>query len=119
MHLIVPPSWKLPVSTVTPERIYFGRRHFLKTLGFGVAGAVLTRGNLFAATAGFPSKLNPAYRLADLTLTKENAILGYNNFYEFSYSKEAVRVEANKGWKTEPWKIEIGGGTNRFEDGTY
>ncbi len=109
MHLIVPPSWRLPDSAVTPERIYLGRRHFLKTLGFGLAGVALLRENIFAATAGFPSKLNPDYRLADLTLTKENAILGYNNFYEFSYSKEGVRVEANKGWKTEPWKLEIGG----------
>src|ERR1041385_9250613 len=109
MHLIVPPSWKLPDSAVTAERIYLDRRRFLKTLGFGLAGAALLRDELFAATAGFPSKLNPAYRLPDLTLTKENAILGYNNFYEFSYAKEAGGVEANKGWKTDPWKVEIGG----------
>jgi sulfoxide reductase catalytic subunit YedY len=109
MNVIVPPAWNLPDSVVTPESIYFDRRRFLKTVGLGLAGATLLPRELFGATAGFPSKLNPAYKLESLTLTKENAILGYNNFYEFSLAKEAVRIEANKGWKTEPWKIEITG----------
>ena len=109
MHIKLPASWELRDSTLTPQEIYLQRRHFLKTLGFGLAGAALLPEKVFSATAGFPSKLNPAYRLEDLKLTKENAILGYNNFYEFSFSKEAVQVEANKGWKTDPWKIEIKG----------
>jgi len=109
MHILVPPSWKLPVSDVTPEAAWLGRRQFLKTFGLGLAGAALLPDKLFGAAAGFPAKQNPAYRLEDLTLTKEDAILGYNNFYEFSFQKEAVRIEANKGWKTEPWKIEITG----------
>jgi len=109
MHIITPPSWRLPDAVVTPEEAYLGRRHFLKTLGLGIASAALAPRFLFGATAGFPAKLNPAYRLDGLTLTKENAILGYNNFYEFSLQKEAPRIEANKGWKTDPWKIEIAG----------
>ena len=109
MHLLIPPSWSLPDAAITPEPVYLARRHFLKTLGFGLAGAALGSTNLLAATAGFPSKLNPAFRLDDLTLTKESAILGYNNFIEFSFQKEGPKVEANKGWKTEPWQIEISG----------
>lgn len=106
---MLPPSWSVRDSAVTPESDYIARRRFLKTLGLGIAGAALMPGKILGATAGFPAKLNPAYRLEGLTLTKKNAVLGYNNFYEFSFQKEAVRVEANKGWKTDPWKIEITG----------
>jgi sulfoxide reductase catalytic subunit YedY len=109
MNIIVPPSWRLPAAAVTPESVYLDRRHFLKTIGVAAAGAALLPSELSAATAGFPAKSNPLFHGDGLTITKENAILGYNNFYEFSYSKEGVRDAANKGWKTDPWKIEITG----------
>ena len=32
-----------------------------------------------------------------------------NNFYEFSTRKDEVRILANRGWKTEPWTLEVGG----------
>ena len=38
-----------------------------------------------------------------------NDVTGYNNFYEWGVDKEDPKVNANKGWKTEPWTIEIGG----------
>ena len=109
MNLILPPRWALPDSVVTPQADYLDRRRFLKMLGLGVAGLAITPPKLFAATAGFPARLNPAYRLDDLTLTKENAILGYNNFIELSFKKEGPSIEANKGWKTAPWTVEIAG----------
>jgi methionine sulfoxide reductase catalytic subunit len=109
MHFKVPPSWALPDSAVTPESHYCGRRRFLKQIGLGAVAAAFAPGELFAARTGLPAKLNPAYRLEGLTLTKENAILGYNNFIEFSFQKEAPRIEANRGWKTDPWTLEIDG----------
>jgi len=113
MRLILPPSWSLPDSAVSPESAYLERRRFLKVLGMGLVGAAFAPSGPLAATAGFPSRPNPAYRLDDLTPTKENAVLGYNNFYEFSFQKEGPRIEANKGWKTEPWTLEIGGWVER------
>src|SRR4051812_3182157 len=100
MHFVFPPSWSLPDSAVTPEPVYLARRQFLRTLGLGLAAGALAPMKFLAATAGLPSKPNPAYRLNELTLTKENAILGYNNFIEFSFQKEGPSIEANKGWKT-------------------
>lgn len=109
MNLILPPRWALPDSVVNPQADYLDRRRFLKILGLGVAALAITPPKLFAATAGFPAKLNPAYRLEDLTLTKENAIFHDNNFIEFSFKKEGPIIEANKGWRTDPWTVEIAG----------
>jgi len=44
-------------------------------------------------------------------LTTERAINTYNNFYEFSFDKEAVETLA-RNFKTEPWTIEVGGLVN-------
>jgi len=109
MHVIVPPSWSQPDAVVTPEKFYLDRRRFLRSLGFGIAAVAAAPANLFGATQDLSSKLNPAYRLEALTLTKENAIQGYNNFIEFSLQKEGPHVAANQGWKTEPWTVDIAG----------
>jgi methionine sulfoxide reductase catalytic subunit len=119
MLIRTPKDWELPESAATPERDYHlrprpitPRRDFLKTLGYGVAGlagASLTSRNLFATTAGFPTKVNPAYRDAALTPTPYELITSYNNFYEFGTDKADPKPNANKGWKTEPWTVEITG----------
>ena len=62
-----------------------------------------------AATAGFPDSLNPAFKLDGVKLTPYDLVTSYNNFYEWGLSKEEPKELANKGWKTEPWTIEIGG----------
>src|SRR5260370_767615 len=109
MHIQKKYSWQLSDSAVTPESVYLGRRHFLRTCGLGlVAGALLPR-LARAATFGFPDSLNPAYKLAGIKLTSYDDITGYNNFYEWGLDKGDPKVNANRGWKTEPWTIEIGG----------
>ena len=57
-----PKDWELRESAVTPEQIYRlrNRRDFLKALGVGLAGAAFAPRALLAATAGFPSRQNPA-----------------------------------------------------------
>ena len=62
-----------------------------------------------AATFGFPDSLNTADRLPGVKLTPYDDITGYNNFYEWGLDKGDPKVNANQGWKTEPWTIEIGG----------
>jgi sulfoxide reductase catalytic subunit YedY len=113
MQIRKTPSWKLPDSAVTPEADYLRRREFLRAFGLGLAATVLLPSALRAATAGFPDSLNPAFRLDGVKLTPYELVTSYNNFYEWGLAKEDPKVFANRGWKTEPWTIEIGGLCNR------
>ena len=109
MHIRKRPPWQLPDSAVTAQSQYLRRREFLQTCVLGLAaGAILPR-LTNAATTGFPDSLNPADTLPGVKLTPYNDVTGYNNFYEWGVDKEDPKVNANKGWKTEPWTIQIGG----------
>jgi sulfoxide reductase catalytic subunit YedY len=114
MLIRTPRDWELPESAATPERNYLlrPRRDFLKTLGYGaagLAGGALTSGDLLATTAGFPTRVNPNFRDPALKPTGYDLITSYNNFYEFGTGKDEPKPNANKGWKTEPWTVEITG----------
>ncbi len=108
MHIKVPQDWELPESAATSESDYrlSGRRDFLKSVGLGLAGAALgVRAQ--AATAGLPPRLNPDYPAGALKVTPYKLATSYNNFYEFGLDKGDPVENANKGWKTEPWTVEI------------
>jgi methionine sulfoxide reductase catalytic subunit len=109
MQIRKPRSWELPDSLVTPEADYLRRRDFLRAVGLGVAATVIFPATIRAATAGFPDMLDPAFKLNGVKLTPYNLITSYNNFYEWGLSKEDPKEFANRGWKTEPWSVEIGG----------
>jgi sulfoxide reductase catalytic subunit YedY len=109
MHIGKRRSWELPDAQVTPESDYLRRRQFLRAVGLGLAATVLLPRGVRAATAGFPDSLNPAFQLGGVKLTPYELITSYNNFYEWGLAKEDPKIFANKGWKTEPWTIEIGG----------
>jgi hypothetical protein len=94
---------------VTPQSQYLGRRHFLKTCGLGLAASALLPVAARAATFGFPDSLNAADKLPGVKLTPYDDITGYNNFYEWGLDKGDPKVNANRGWKTEPWVIDVGG----------
>ncbi|HEX2854647.1 MAG TPA: protein-methionine-sulfoxide reductase catalytic subunit MsrP [Opitutaceae bacterium] len=106
-------DWELPESAVTPAQLYrryqSNRREFLKAVGLGVAGAALGNHPAWAATTGFPSKENPAFPASALKPTAYEHITSYNNFYEFGTDKAEPKVLANKGWKTDPWTVELAG----------
>jgi sulfoxide reductase catalytic subunit YedY len=102
-------SWQLPDSAVTTQSQYLGRRHFLRTFGLGLATGALLPPVARAATFGFPDSLNAADRLPGVKLTAYDDITGYNNFYEWGLEKGDPKVNANQGWKTESWTIDIGG----------
>ena len=109
-----PKDWELSESAVTPEQLYRlrNRRDFLKTLGVGLAGAALAPRGLLAATAGFPSKENPAYPASALKPTAYDYITSYNNYYEFGTDKSDPKDQA-KGFKTDPWTLELAGLVNQ------
>jgi sulfoxide reductase catalytic subunit YedY len=114
MRIRTPKDWEICESAVTPEAIYRlrDRRDFLKTLGAGVAGAFFLGNRALAATGGLPGKANYDYPPGDLKMTPYPLITHYNNFYEFGTDKGDPVVNANRGWKAEPWTVEIGGLAN-------
>ena len=87
---------KLTEADVTAESVFMlKRRQVLKMLGIGTAAASLPlhassltdwfKGNdRPAAPSGAPLTFDkPAQWQSKLTLTPENKVTGYNNFYEF------------------------------------
>lgn len=104
-------DWELPESAATPEQAYrlHNRRDFLKATGLGLAGLALGSHRALAATAGFPTKVNPDYPGTVLKPTAYEYITSYNNFYEFGTDKSEPKFLANKGWKTDPWAVELAG----------
>ena len=124
-----PKSWELPERLVTSESVYMNRCHFLKKLGFAGAGAwgllsgcnrmkagsqdapKTVRDTIPAPTGIYPASRNTRYTV-DRDITAEEIAASYNNFYEFTTSKENVWKLAYQ-LKTEPWKIEVVGEVNR------
>lgn len=93
MLLRFPKDWQIPESLATPESIYLNRRQLL--------AAALLPSMLPAATR------NPDFTL-DRPLTEEWAATSYNNYYEFSIDKQAIKKLA-VGFKPRPWTLEIKG----------
>lgn len=109
MLIRTPKDWELPESAATAEKLYrlSKRRDFLKALG--VTGVAFAARDVLAATAGFPSKVNTDFRDAALKPTPYELITSFNNFYEFGTDKDLPKPNANKGWKTDPWTLELTG----------
>jgi sulfoxide reductase catalytic subunit YedY len=108
---------KITPSEITPEQVYLSRREFLKGMGIISAGALL----LAACGSNGPSSPEPseteelrvgadADELGD-ALTSYEAITNYNNFYEFSITKEAV-ARLSRDFVTSPWSVAVGGLVN-------
>lgn len=116
---------KIDSSEITPKHLYLSRRKFLKEMGALAAGmAVLAACGTSAVTptpavtAAPPPTPNPTDVLGKIAsgnkdelgapLTSLDAITHYNNFYEFTDSKEGV-ADLAKNFKTSPWTVEVGG----------
>jgi sulfoxide reductase catalytic subunit YedY len=117
-------SWWLPDRATTPERIYLGRRRFLRRLAeAGVAAALIGPAacrpreegpppGADASPSGLnPAPRNPAYAL-DRPLTDEAVAARYNNFYEFTPDKERVAELASR-FPLRPWQVEVAGMVRR------
>ncbi len=115
---------KIHPSEITPEEVYLSRRRFIK------AGA-LAAGSLLLAACGasnsgqepvptaVPGSVEtllptPSAATDELgsPLTSFEAITNYNNYYEFTTSKEGVARLA-EGFRTSPWSVEVGGLVNK------
>ena len=126
-NIIKRPAWHIPERLVTPEAAFLKRRYFLKQLGF--TGAGLLAGPLAGCTeaqtpaaskapapaagsAAQSGKIYPAGRNmafdSGWKLTDEMTAAKYNNFYEFSTTKERVHQLTDK-FVTSPWRVQIDG----------
>ncbi len=87
--------YKFKDSEITPEHVFLNRRKFMSA---GVSAG------LSATLLGLPSLASEE----DLIPNKYEDIISYNNYYEFSTSKEGVKPLVGD-FKTSPWEVQIEG----------
>jgi sulfoxide reductase catalytic subunit YedY len=118
---------KIRSSEITPEHVYVSRRRFMKgAMKLAVGGALLsacggtmpetTRPTPTAATGDGDTPVpadeeRPATDELGNELTPYEAVINYNNFYEFSLSKELV-ADLAADYPTSPWEVTVGGLVN-------
>ena len=102
-------EWDLPDSAVTPEPYYLRRREFLRVFGLGLAASTFLPPGIRAESSVLNDSVNLSYKLDGVKLTPEDLVTSYNNFYEWGLAKDQPKDLANRGWKTRPWPVEIGG----------
>ena len=119
-YIKIPKGWEIPENQVTPESVYINRRKFIKELGIVGAGTLSLFGSSACAqNKGVAKQLEPyqkhtldAEKNEEFTVTRQQTdeitAATYNNFYEFTSSKNTVWKRAEK-FKTRPWAIEISG----------
>ncbi|NWF64372.1 MAG: protein-methionine-sulfoxide reductase catalytic subunit MsrP [Chloroflexi bacterium] len=97
-------------SEITPKEVYLSRRDFIKAAGVLAGSAALAAcapgETAEESTPQFtgPAKLD---ELGDPANTYEE-ITSYNNYYEFSANKEAVKPLA-ENFNAAPWTVEVTG----------
>ncbi len=112
---------KIHPSEITPEHLYLSRRDFIKGLGTLSAGALLLAacgGNIAtpAASDKESQDANASTPALDETGTDElgdkftsyDDVTNYNNFYEFTTSKEGVAF-LSQDFVSSPWEVKVGG----------
>lgn len=108
MYLFKKPSWHLPESAVTDEKLYKERRQIMKMGALTAATALLPSVSQASAYTGEALEFEKNRSFRDLEPTPYKHITSYNNFYEFALDKESPAKLAHK-LKTEPWTITITG----------
>jgi methionine sulfoxide reductase catalytic subunit len=101
---------------VTPERLWLSRRSFIKGTAALAAGAWLAGCGLgespnsagSGGTTATPGTVGVAADELGDPLTTFADVTGYNNFYEFTLTKEGV-ARAAKDFPTSPWTLEVAG----------
>jgi sulfoxide reductase catalytic subunit YedY len=110
---------KIRSSEITPERVYFNRRKFLKGAFWMTTAAVLaacTPKFTTPTTIGSDSSPAPTTSagLKDVLGDPANSyqdITNYNNYYEFTTSKAGV-APLSQNFITSPWQVKVGGLVN-------
>jgi len=93
---------RIAPSEITDEEHFWDRRTWLATMG-AAAGALAMQSKRLSAHA--PTRQPEAP-------TPYDTITGYNNYYEFSTDKEAVR-ELAVNFRTTPWTVSVEGEVKR------
>jgi sulfoxide reductase catalytic subunit YedY len=104
-------------SEITPKRLYLSRRQFIGTAGITLAGALALaacRGNVpgSATPTVPPNYSSPTTDELGSPINSFQDISHYNNYYEFTTSKEAV-AELVSDFPTSPWSVEVSGLVNK------
>jgi sulfoxide reductase catalytic subunit YedY len=103
MHIMRRRGWEIPERLVTPEHLVVRRRTALA----GAAAAIIAPAFSSAAWAENEAPpRNPTYTV-DRSLTAEGIATTYNNYYEFSESKNLWRDA--QALPQRPWSITIAG----------
>lgn len=113
MNYIKKPSWYIDDKEITDKELFDNRRTFLK-LG---AASLVTAGSIVEALAKENLPVKNLQYIKDnnpnnLKLNTYEQITSYNNFYEFTTSKERVKYMAHT-LDTNGWKITIDGLVNK------
>jgi len=90
MHVIRSRGWEIPERLATPEHLFFNRRVFLAG---GASAMALMPNAASAQRVSDATGPNATRNVLDRTITDEKINAYYNNFYEFSSSKELAERE--------------------------
>ena len=90
---------RIKSSEITDERLFWGRREWLASVGAGVAGVALP--GIACAQGKETDKLTPY-----------DAVTGYNNFYEFGTGKDDPARNAHT-LRPRPWSVVVEGEVKR------
>ncbi len=109
--MIIKTKTTIASSEITDQQIFLQRRKVVKALlGAPLAYAGIHSGLAAGQTA--PSNALAAHYQADSTITPANLVKNYNNYYEFSLTKEQPATLA-QSLRIDPWTIEITGEVER------
>jgi len=127
IEMLIKKSGDTKSSEITDKKFYQNRRLFLR--GLALAGTATATGLLYRklnppplATPKGPTLVTAPAPASEVVLangfktneklTDLEDITNYNNFYEFSTSKEGVAL-ASQGFVTKPWDVNVGGLVNK------
>src|SRR5579883_1211794 len=102
-------------SEITPQKVYLNRRQFMA--GIAATAAVAPLGAMADTAKPTSERAKLSTVPSDLSthgekLTTFQDITHYNNFYEFSTTKEEV-ADLSKDFKTRPWTVAVEGLVNK------
>ena len=133
-NIRIPRGWEIPESAATPEGVYLNRREFVRRAGAGtIGGALFASGALAGCEAGgreaMAQERGPLDNIPDTptaslypeapndprfvagerrSVSKEEVVATYNNFYEFGTDKGGVWRHVGP-FEARPWEIEVTG----------
>jgi sulfoxide reductase catalytic subunit YedY len=96
---------------ITPQPVYLSRRQFFRLGAAGLSLAVLAACGRLEAPTATPLPAPTQTPLPD-ELTGYDWVTGFNNFYEFSFTKNDV-TRLSQDFRSQPWTLEVGGLVNR------